>query len=1150
MKTLLQTKWNQHYSQKHCNYSLRTMLVFIITLLLLSQSGIAQNVGIGTTTPQGELHVSRPYNWQGVTFTGSGVDDINVDHDNYTGTTERTYVIKVSNASNDPDLFDWSDDNGSSWHTYYQMSTSPVPLDYGISVSWSSANGHTDNDQWSFTIGPSYPDGLIVKLGQVGMGTDSPASCAKLEISGSDKGVLVPRTDTTTVNNANTGALATGLLLYQNSDNTFYYYDGSKWVAITKGQDVVFERNNTTVRQKGHYDTDDFIFGRNALPQNGESVTDSMFFFDKSKSAFRIGKLYNSHNWSPDNIGNYSFATGNNTKASGDYSTAWGWNTVANDRTSTAWGFSTLASNWQSTAWGDRTEASGHNSTAWGDSTTASGNFATVWGDSTIASGNTTTAWGSSTYARSAFETALGRYNIDYTPNSTTDWDSGDRLLVIGNGTSDTKRNNALTLYKNGDFILNRDSLPQNGVDVTDKMLFFDVSKAAFRTGYLYKSPNWATDSIGFGSLASGRNTKASGDYSTAMGDNTTASGLDATAMGDNTTASGSYSTAVGRSTTASGENSTAMGYNTTASGSRSTALGSHTTALSGYETVLGSYNKDYTPNSTTGWADNDRLFVIGNGTSSETRHNALTLYKNGDFILNRDVLPQNGESVDDNLLFFDKSKAAFRVGELFNSTDWSPDNIGFGSFASGSNTKASGDYSTAMGYYTTASGDYSTAMGGTASGDYSTAMGGTASGDYSTAMGASTTASGGYSTAMGYYTTANGGYSTAMGFNTTASGDYSTAMGLSTTASGYRSTAMGYHTTAPSYNETVLGSFNTDYSPGSTTGWNSNDRLFVIGNGTPSSNHNALTILKNGNTGINEENPASLLSVNGAGSSDKTLASYNSDATGTAVYGKASNSTGSNYGGYFKTESSTGTGVRGYADNANGENYGGKFEATGRLGRGVYGYASSTSSLYVHYGGYFEADGEKGYGVYGKASNSSGANFGGYFKTESSEGTAVKGYASNDSGTNYGGFFKAEGDTGKGVVGYGKAYDFDATGPGVNYGATSSIRWKKNIVEIPDPIKKIKRLRGVYFDWDAAHGGQHDVGCIAEEVGKVLPEIVVYEKNGIDADGMDYSKLTPLLIEAVKAQQTTIQKQQNEIQTLKDQNAEILKRLEALESK
>jgi hypothetical protein len=43
-----------------------------------------------------------------------------------------------------------------------------------------------------------------------------------------------------------------------------------------------------------------------------------------------------------------------------------------------------------------------------------------------------------------------------------------------------------------------------------------------------------------------------------------------------------------------------------------------------------------------------------------------------------------------------------------------------------------------------------------------------------------------------------------------------------------------------------------------------------------------------------------------------------------------------------------------------------------------------------------------------------------------------------------------------------------------------------------------------------------------------------VYEENGIDAIGMDYSKLTPLLVEAVKA--------------LRDENVLLHARLEALE--
>ena len=113
-----------------------------------------------------------------------------------------------------------------------------------------------------------------------------------------------------------------------------------------------------------------------------------------------------------------------------------------------------------------------------------------------------------------------------------------------------------------------------------------------------------------------------------------------------------------------------------------------------------------------------------------------------------------------------------------------------------------------------------------------------------------------------------------------------------------------------------------------------------------------------------------------------------------------------------------------------------------------------------------------------------------------------------------------------QGVVGWGGAgsYDFYAKGPGEDYGSSSSIRWKRNIVKIDNPLNKLNEIRGVYFDWDEEHGGQRDVGCIAEEVGKVLPEIVVYEKNGTDATGMDYSKLTPLLIEAIKTLEKRIE--------------------------
>jgi hypothetical protein len=97
----------------------------------------------------------------------------------------------------------------------------------------------------------------------------------------------------------------------------------------------------------------------------------------------------------------------------------------------------------------------------------------------------------------------------------------------------------------------------------------------------------------------------------------------------------------------------------------------------------------------------------------------------------------------------------------------------------------------------------------------------------------------------------------------------------------------------------------------------------------------------------------------------------------------------------------------------------------------------------------------------------------------------------------------------------------------------------------LSDPLAKLAQLRGVYFDWDEEHGGQHDLGMIAEEVGAVLPEIVNYEENGIDAIGMDYSKMTPLLVEAVNALRV---EKNSEIIALRTENESLRDRLASLE--
>ncbi len=87
-----------------------------------------------------------------------------------------------------------------------------------------------------------------------------------------------------------------------------------------------------------------------------------------------------------------------------------------------------------------------------------------------------------------------------------------------------------------------------------------------------------------------------------------------------------------------------------------------------------------------------------------------------------------------------------------------------------------------------------------------------------------------------------------------------------------------------------------------------------------------------------------------------------------------------------------------------------------------------------------------------------------------------------------------------------------------------SSARWKENIRPLTDSLAKVLGLRGVYFDWTKEYGGAAGMGFIAEEVGQFVPEVVEYEKNGVDAVGLDYAHLTPVLVEAIKEQQKQIE--------------------------
>jgi len=91
-----------------------------------------------------------------------------------------------------------------------------------------------------------------------------------------------------------------------------------------------------------------------------------------------------------------------------------------------------------------------------------------------------------------------------------------------------------------------------------------------------------------------------------------------------------------------------------------------------------------------------------------------------------------------------------------------------------------------------------------------------------------------------------------------------------------------------------------------------------------------------------------------------------------------------------------------------------------------------------------------------------------------------------------------------------------------------SDIRLKKNIVRISGALDIVSQINGVYYYWKDGVDRRRQVGVIAQEVEKVLPEVVSQDSTGIKS--VDYGKLTPLLIEAIKEQQKMIIEQRKMI--------------------
>jgi len=87
-----------------------------------------------------------------------------------------------------------------------------------------------------------------------------------------------------------------------------------------------------------------------------------------------------------------------------------------------------------------------------------------------------------------------------------------------------------------------------------------------------------------------------------------------------------------------------------------------------------------------------------------------------------------------------------------------------------------------------------------------------------------------------------------------------------------------------------------------------------------------------------------------------------------------------------------------------------------------------------------------------------------------------------------------------------------------IAYGSPSDIKLKENIKPIESALDKVSRLQGVTFNWkksDSILDIKEDIGFIAQDVQKVLPELVRENKEGMLS--MRHQGIAPILLEAIK---------------------------------
>ena len=127
--------------------------------------------------------------------------------------------------------------------------------------------------------------------------------------------------------------------------------------------------------------------------------------------------------------------------------------------------------------------------------------------------------------------------------------------------------------------------------------------------------------------------------------------------------------------------------------------------------------------------------------------------------------------------------------------------------------------------------------------------------------------------------------------------------------------------------------------------------------------------------------------------------------------------------------------------------------------------------------------------------------------------------------------------------VGTSPSYKLDVNGSchATSFPTSSDVRFKKNIKPLKNCVDKVKKMQGVSYEWNEFVNNRRDgyalnipvLGVIAQDLEKVIPEVVSkwhLSDDCKDARAVDYIRIIPVLIEAIKEQQIELDDLKNRL--------------------